>query len=229
MAERRMFSKQIIESDRFCDLSHSAQALYFHLNIEADDDGMVNSPRKVQRMIGAGNEHLEELTAAGFVLPFPSGVVCVKHWLINNQIRKDRRKDTAYRDEFEALHIKPNGAYTLNDTYPLAADCQPSDNQTATKRQPSDNQTATQDRLEEIREEKKRKGKESGAENVTGYYKNLKLSTEEVENIKSFYKNGGELLDRVSRYLYDNPEKTYKNHYTLVLKIAREEGYAVNE
>ena len=94
MAERRMFAKTIIDSDEFLDMPLSAQALYFHLSMRADDDGFVNNPKKIQRMIGASDDDYKILIAKSFVLRFESGVIVIKHWRINNYIQKDRYKET---------------------------------------------------------------------------------------------------------------------------------------
>ena len=79
MAEKRMFTKKITESDAFLDLPLSAQALYFHLNMNADDDGFVNNPKMIARIIGAKADDLKMLEDKRFILPFPSGVIVVKH------------------------------------------------------------------------------------------------------------------------------------------------------
>lgn len=111
MAERRMFSMKIIDSDGFLDLPASAQNLYFHLNMRADDDGFVNNARMVSRIAGADASDLALLVERGYLLPFDSGVMAVAHWHLHNQIRKDRYTPTQYREEFEGLIIKPNGVY----------------------------------------------------------------------------------------------------------------------
>jgi hypothetical protein len=116
MAKRRMFSQQITESDSFLDMPLSAQALYFHLGMSADDDGFVNSPRRIQRVIGANDDDLKLLIAKKFVISFESGVVVIKHWKINNYIRSDRYTETAYLEEKALLYEKKNGAYSLTDT-----------------------------------------------------------------------------------------------------------------
>ena len=114
MAEKRMFSKAITDSDEFLDMSLTAQALYFHLGMAADDDGFVNNPRKIRRMVGAQDDDLKLLIAKHFLIPFESGIVVIKHWRINNYIRNDRYKPTAYQDEMKQLFIKENGSYTLD-------------------------------------------------------------------------------------------------------------------
>ena len=118
MAERRMFTKKIIDSDFFLDLPLTSQALYFHLGMRADDDGFVNSPKKIQRAVGASDDDLRLLIAKRFIIPFNSGVVVIKHWKMHNYIQKDRYQETAYREEKALLEIKENKAYTL-----LSSEC----------------------------------------------------------------------------------------------------------
>lgn len=116
MAERRMFAKTIIDSDAFIDMPLSTQALYFHLSMRADDDGFINNPKKIQRMIGCSDDDLKVLIAKRFILPFDSGVVVIKHWKIHNYIQKDRYRETVYKEEKAMLDVKENNAYTLLDT-----------------------------------------------------------------------------------------------------------------
>lgn len=113
MAERRMFAKSIIDSDAFLDMPMSTQALYFHLSMRADDDGFLNNPKRVQRMIGATDDDLKLLIAKNFILTFESGVIVIKHWKIHNYIRNDRYKPTNYQEEKALLSTKENGAYSL--------------------------------------------------------------------------------------------------------------------
>lgn len=116
MAERRMFAKTIVDSDAFLDMSLSTQALYFHLSMRADDDGFVNNPKKIQRMIGAGDDELKMLVAKKFIIPFESGICVIKHWRIHNYIQKDRYKETVYKEEKSHLVLKENNAYKCMDT-----------------------------------------------------------------------------------------------------------------
>ena len=134
MAERRMFAKTIIDSDAFVDMPLSTQALYFHLSMRADDDGFINNPKKIQRMIGASDDDMKLLIAKRFIIPFESGIVVIKHWKIHNYIRGDRKKDTVYSEEMSLLIEKENGAYSLitDETY-LTDRCQTSDRQMTDK------------------------------------------------------------------------------------------------
>ena len=113
MAERRMFAKTIIDSDAFLDMPLSAQSLYFHLSMRADDEGFINNPKKIQRMIGASDDDLRILVAKSFIIPFESGIVVIKHWKIHNYIRNDRYKETVYQEERAMLQVKENNSYTL--------------------------------------------------------------------------------------------------------------------
>ena len=142
MAERRMFAKTIIDSDAFLDMPLSTQALYFHLSMRADDEGFINNPKKIKRMIGASDDDLKLLIAKNFVIPFESGVVVIKHWRIHNYIRADRLIKTVYKDERGMLDVKENGAYTVGghmsvncpSTVSQVTDtCQSTDGQTTVK------------------------------------------------------------------------------------------------
>lgn len=115
MAERRMFAKTIIDSDAFLDMPLSAQSLYFHLSMRADDEGFINNPKKIMRMIGASQDDMSILIMRKFIIPFDSGVVVIKHWRIHNYIRADRLVETNYKDEKAMLIVKENGAYTLDN------------------------------------------------------------------------------------------------------------------
>lgn len=110
-----MFSPNIVCSDAFLDMPISSQALYFQLGMAADDDGFVN-PRKTMRMIGVSDDDLKILITKRFVLPFENGVIVIKHWRINNLVRKDFYRPTVYSEEKAQLLIKPNMAYTLDKT-----------------------------------------------------------------------------------------------------------------
>jgi len=112
MANKRMFSKQITNSDAFTDMPVSSQLLYFHLNMEADDDGFVSNPKRIMRMLNVGDDDIKILLAKRFLLSFESGVVVIKHWLLHNAVRKDMYQETQYLDEKKRLKVKDNKAYT---------------------------------------------------------------------------------------------------------------------
>lgn len=116
MANKRMFNMKICDSDAFLDMPLSTQALYFHLNMRADDDGFVGNPKRIQRTIGASEDDLKLLKAKRFVLEFEDGVIVIKHWRMHNCIQKDRYTPTVYQDEMQMLYEKKNKSYTLDET-----------------------------------------------------------------------------------------------------------------
>lgn len=147
MAEKRMFSKTIIDSDAFLDMPLSTQALYFHLSMRADDDGFLNNARKIQRIVGGSDDDLKLLLMKKFIISFDGGIIVIKHWRMHNYLRKDRYTPTVYQDEFSMLTVKENGAYTLEKTNDIQVGI------------PDGNQCVTQvrlgkDSIDKIREEK---------------------------------------------------------------------------
>jgi len=116
MAERRMFAKTIIDSDAFLDMPTSTQAFYFHLGMRADDDGFINNPKKIQKIVGGNDDDFKLLIAKRFIIPFESGVVVIKHWKIHNYIQSDRYKPTLYQEEKRQLVTKDNKGYTVLET-----------------------------------------------------------------------------------------------------------------
>lgn len=111
-----MFTKRITESDAFLEMPSSSQMLYFHLSMNADDDGFVSNPRKIQRMCGASNDDYSLLIMKRFILTFDSGVIVIKHWRMHNYIQSDRYKPTDYIDEKSMLGLKKNKSYTLDES-----------------------------------------------------------------------------------------------------------------
>lgn len=168
MANKRMFAKTIIDSDAFLDMPLSTQALYFHLSMRADDDGFINNPKKISRMIGCGEDDLKLLIAKKFLLNFESGVVVIKHWLIHNTLRKDRHTPTNYQDELKQLTQKENGSYKKVDdiSIPNRIDVTPTDEdkQLATTWQPDGNQLATQYSIDKYSIDKLSKDTLSGSD-----------------------------------------------------------------
>ena len=206
MAKRRMFSQQITESDSFLDMPLSAQALYFHLGMSADDDGFVNNPRRIQRVIGANDDDLKLLIAKNFVLAFDSGVMVIKHWKINNAIRSDRYTPTVYEDEKAMLFEKPNRAYTLTDNNIGI----PSDNQ----RLPSGC---------------RRLGKVSIGKNnvVRGDYDfNEMLSADEIHRLYSRFENAHELIEQVQEEVNAKNLQIQVSAFAYIMGYAKNKGWA---
>ena len=148
MAERRMMSKSIIKSDTFLDMPATTQNLYFHMLLDADDDGFINAPKSIMRMIGAKDDDMKVLAAKQFVIPFESGVVVIKDWKIHNYIQNDRYKPSTL-PERDLLNIQKDKTYTLkSDVSRMDTECI---------------QTVSigKDRLGKVRLGKDRKGKDS--------------------------------------------------------------------
>lgn len=114
MAKKRMFNNDVLDTDAFLGMPLSAQALYFHLNMRADDDGFISNPRRVQKYVGASEDDLKLLIVKNFIIVFDDGVIVIKHWRMHNTIQKDRYRKTNYVEDLKLLGIKENKAYTLN-------------------------------------------------------------------------------------------------------------------
>lgn len=145
MARRRMFTAELIDSDRFTDLPIPAQMLYICLAIHADDEGFLSSAKRLSQSYG-GTAHLQLLEEADFIIRFDTGVVAIVDWFLNNSIRKDRSTATNHKKERSSLTVI-NGRYVRNESL------QDDVNQVTTTCQPIDNHLATQNRLEENRKE----------------------------------------------------------------------------
>lgn len=113
MANKRMFTMKIVDSDAFLDMPLSTQCLYFHLNMRADDDGFIGNPKRIMKVIGASEDDLKLLIAKSFILVFENGVIVIKHWRMHNTLSKRRYHETQYIDEKSDLLLKKNGSYSL--------------------------------------------------------------------------------------------------------------------
>ena len=111
MATKRMFSKEVMDSDIFIDMTTNAKLLYVYLNLNADDEGFISNPKAVARFTGLEVESVKELEKNGFVIPFETGVIVVTHWNMHNQIRKDRAKKTMHLNELSKVKLQ-NKKYT---------------------------------------------------------------------------------------------------------------------
>ena len=195
MASKRMFSMQIVDSDAFLDMPSSTQNLYFHLNMRADDEGFINNPKKIMRMIGASQDDMNVLITKRFIIVFESGVIVVKHWKMHNYIRQDRLKETAHVEEKKLLTTKENGAYSM---------CQ------SNVRQLSDNCQATvsidkirldKDRLEEVRLETDRLSPTVTAEVVEAWNS---IGLGKVMKVTSGMERHSMLKERINDYGLDD-------------------------
>ena len=224
-----MFTQKIIDSDAFLDMPLSTQALYFHLNMRADDDGFINNPKRIQRTIGASDDDLKLLIAKRFVICFESGVIVIKHWRMHNTLRKDRYNPTTYQEELALLEVKNNSAYTEKE----------SNNHLATSWQPNGNQLEPQYSIDKysidkvsIVEDSEPDSDESEpapakktkpVKHKYGEYKNVLLTDEELDKLKTEYSDYEERIERLSSYVASTG-KSYKSHYATIRNWARKDA-----
>jgi Asp-tRNA(Asn)/Glu-tRNA(Gln) amidotransferase C subunit len=198
-----MFNVDIVGSDAFLDLPHTAQALYFQLGMRADDDGFVGNPKTIQRIAGTKASDLELLVKKRFLLQFPSGVVVIKHWKINNQIQKDRYTPTVYTEEYQSLYIKDNKAYTEMDKGCIQ----------------SVSEMDTQISIDKSRLDKNSRG---GEKHAHGFFANVLLTDEEMQKLADEIPNYEEYIEKLSHYIESNGKK-YKSHYATILMWRRKD------
>lgn len=136
MANKRMFSIDVTETDSFLEMPLTAQALYFHLGMRGDDDGFVSNPRSIMRVAGCSEGDLAILAEAGYIISFRSGVIVISDWKVNNNLRNDRYKPTTFQSERSMLSETANKRYILHGA--------PTGNQMDTNGIPSDNQMTPQ-------------------------------------------------------------------------------------
>lgn len=247
MAERRMFTKKIIDSDAFLDMPLSTQALYFHLNMCADDDGFINNPKKIMRMIGASEDDLKVLISKRFIITFESGIVVIKHWRMHNLLRKDRYIETQYVEEKNMLFLKDNGAYT-EDGNQLATNWQPNGN---TGKVSIGKDSIDKSSRVEVSENGNQEFDAETGVNVDKHVENHVDGFRSVDNMdkNAFEFMGGTLgkgvillteaqkeslmnelgfdaynyyIDKLSRFIIDK-DATVNNHYSTIMKWAKED------
>ena len=212
MASKRMFSRDVIGSDDFADMSFEAQALYVHLSMDADDWGFVGAHKRVQRSIGSRTDALNELECAGFVHVFDSGVLVVLDWWRNNAITESRRKATQYSEELSMLTVADSGVYQL------VCNEQTECKQTASKLRATESVMLAS--IEESSREESSRDKKS-KRRAYGEYKNVMLSDEELSKLKSEFPNDwSERIERVSTYCASKG-KAYKNYLATIRSWAK--------
>ena len=231
MAEKRMFTKKIVDSDAFLDMPLSTQSLYFHLNMRADDDGFINNPKKIQRMIGASEDDLKLLVAKRFVICFENGVIVIKHWRMHNTLRKDRYNPTTYQEQLSMLEIKDNSSYTEKVLeIPMATTWQPNGNQMEPQysigKYSIDKDSI--DMADSDEPEQPTPKKIKPVKHKYGEYNNVLLTDEEMEKLKTEYSDIYERIERLSSYVASTG-KSYKSHYATIRNWARNDKKTINK
>ena len=230
-----MFTQKIIDSDPFLDMPLSTQALYFHLNMRADDDGFINNPKRIQRTIGASEDDLRLLIAKRFVIGFENGVIVIKHWRMHNTLRKDGYNPTQYQEELASLAIKDNNAYTERLPEPVLLD----GNHLATTRQPDGNHLVPQYSIgkysiEEVSivedsmpqsddSEPAPTKQKKPVKHKYGEYSNVLLSDTDMEKLKAEFPDWQARIERLSSYMASTG-KSYKNHLATIRNWARKDA-----
>lgn len=194
-----MFSLKVIDTDSFLDMSPTAQLLYFHLSMRADDDGFVSSPKKIMKMANVPDDDMRVLIAKKYIIPFESGICVIKDWKIHNYIQSDRYQETQYLEEKKQITQGDNGEYLKCIQNVSKVDTQV---------------RLGKDRLE--------LGKESIDVICFGEFKNVKMSKEEYEKLleRVGEKNTNILIEELSGYL-KSTNKRYASHYATLLNWAR--------
>lgn len=219
MAERRMFAKTIIDSDAFLEMPSTTQLLYFHLAMRADDDGFVNKPKSIMRMIGGKDDDLKLLFVKKFLIPFESGVVVIKHWKIHNYIRKDTYTETKYKEEKASLELDENSAYRIAEENPLQLRDESVTGSSTQVRLGKDSvgQGSTGEDIEEAAPPKPVRHK-------YGMYGLVLLTDEDYEKLKAeFPHDYSERIARLDEYIASTGKK-YKNHLATIRSWARKDG-----
>lgn len=204
MAQKRMFDKSITNSDNFLELPDSSQILYFHLSMNADDDGFIDNWKSIMRMTGTKEDDLKILITKSYVIPFDSGVIVIRHWRMNNYLRTDRYKETTHKEEKKLLSLGENEEYLLQNKVgiPLVY--------------PDKN------RLDKnsIEEKEIYKEKES-----YGEFQNVLLTKEEYRKLEK--SNLLPYIEKLSSYIASKG-KRYKSHYATILTWSRKDKTSEN-
>jgi hypothetical protein len=190
MAEKRMLTKKVTDDDNFMSLSASAQALYLHLSMSADDDGFCNQISASMFKAHASVQDLEALLSKRYIYQFENGVIVIKHWRMANALRKDRYTPTAFQEELKRLRIKENGAYTMSDDG-LVADWLPNGCQMVAERLPdgchlvaTDKNSIDKSSIDKNSIEKEeRTAPSSDTKHIFGEYRHVLLTDGEIEKL----------------------------------------------
>ena len=199
MANRRMFSLDVVDTDNFLDMPLSAQGLYFHLGMRADDDGFISSPKKIIKIVNASDDDLKLLIIKGYLIPFESGVIVIKHWRQNNYVKGDRYKPTIYQNERKQL-------YAENNIYHLDTVCI----QNGTKTEPQDR--LGKDSVGKDSIDTSPKGEVKKGENPPIPLGEKKTEKQELKTILNSFAFSSTLHQKIQEWLLYKKErrKTYK-------------------
>lgn len=197
IANKRMFSLSVVDTDNFLEMPISSRLLYYELGMRADDDGFVDSWRKILLFTGLKEDDMKVLIAKSFVIPFESGVIVIRHWRMNNYLRRDRFNPTHYQKELAELQVDDNNVYNLS-----------------TNGTPSGTPLGDTGKI--------RLDKNSIEYNIYGEFQNVKLTNDQYKKLED--KNLLSYIEDLSIYLEKKPKKKYANHYATILSWSRKEN-----
>lgn len=146
MANKRMFSLSVVDTDTFLEMPLSSRLLYYELGMRADDDGFVANWKKILAFTGLKEDDLKVLIAKKYIIPFDSGVIVIRHWRMNNYLQNDRTKPTIYQNELNELGLDSNNVYTMDTT------CIHSIDKNSIDKNRLDNNTFQKPTLEQVKE-----------------------------------------------------------------------------
>lgn len=201
MAQRRMLSLKVIDTDEFLDMPMSSQFLYYNLAMRADDDGFLGNPKKIMKMVNCNQDDLKVLITKSFVIPFESGVCVIRHWRVHNLIRNDRYTETQYQSEKSKL-TEHKGKYDVI---------------------PNDTQMEPQVRLGKVRLGKVTTSKDVEPAKVVYGNKEVNWLVEEFKNVMGFSSAGGSKDRVMATHLLRN---FTKEQLTSMLRYCADYQYA---
>ena len=208
MANKRMFSLSVVDTDKFLEMPISSRLLYYELGMRADDDGFVDNWKKIMTFAGLKEDDMKVLISKQFVIPFESGVIVIRHWRLNNYLQNDRTKPTIYQEELKQLGIDKNNVYTLDTTCIHSID----------KNSIVENSIEYKEKNNNNKLLLLKKKKET-----YGTFNNVKLTDEEYQKLKENFDDYEEKIENMSYYLQSKGDK-YKSHYATILNWARNEN-----
>ena len=196
MAQKRMFSLSVVDTDKFLEMPISSRLLYYELGMRADDDGFVGNWKKILLFTGLKEDDMKVLISKQFILPFESGVIVIRHWRMNNYLQNDRTKPTIYQDEFKKLELDNNNVYKMDTTCIHSID---------------------KNSIDKISIEEKEIYKEK---EKYGEFNNVLLTDEEYHKLEQA--NLLTYIDKLSSYIASKGKK-YKSHYATILNWSRKD------
>ena len=196
MAQKRMFSLNIVDTDNFLEMPISSRLLYYELGMRADDDGFVDNWKKILLFTGLKEDDMKVLISKQFILPFESGIIVIRHWRMNNYLQNDRTKPTVYQEEKHKLTLDENNVYSLYTSCIHSID-----------------KYSIEENSIEYKEKINKKEK-------YGEFENVLLTDEEYEKLKN--NNLLDFIERLSSYI-ESKGKKYKSHYATILNWSRKE------